>query len=661
MEGISGNVDHHGKEKITVKMLDTFLSERVKELTGGRVYRNERRGAMMKGWRTWILVLVLLFIFGMSSADLFAQQPKRGVKVEPKTGPSLDEFYAKSYAVIVGINKYEKWPGLEYAVSDAQVMEERLKEQGFQTITLIDHQATRENVVKVLGDDLPRQVGPNDRVIIFFAGHGQTEELPDRTQMGYLIPVDGDTRDLFSTAISMEQVRAFSRRLVAKHVFYIIDSCYSGLGLSRSGTIPPSERDYLRKITSRKAHQMLTAGGKGEQAREEGGHGIFTKYILEAIAGAADREGKGYVTFSDIAAYVRPKVTRYSQNAQTPQYGSIDGEGEFVFMLGDSRRPLETAAAAELGEEKKRLEEERHRLEEEKARMAALRQQVEEERRLEEERKRLEAERRQLEEEQKRREEERRQAMGRKPPAAGVALPLPAGPFTDPVTGMEFVFVKGGCFQMGDTFGDGNSDEKPVHEACVDDFYLGKYEVTQGQWQGVMGSNPSYFKECGVNCPVEQVSWNDVQEFISRLNQRSGRRFRLPTEAEWEYAARSGGKAEKWSGTSSEGELGQYAWYSGNSDKRTHPVGEKRPNGLGLYDMAGNVWEWCADWYGGNNYYQGSPRNNPEGPGSGSTRVIRGGSWKYDVPWNLRSAYRAGFVPANWDTLHGFRLGVSAR
>jgi formylglycine-generating enzyme required for sulfatase activity len=111
---------------------------------------------------------------------------------------------------------------------------------------------------------------------------------------------------------------------------------------------------------------------------------------------------------------------------------------------------------------------------------------------------------------------------------------------------MPFVFVKGGCYQMGDTFGDGKSDEKPVHDVCVSDFYMGKYEVTQGQWKRIMGNNPSSFSGCGDNCPVENVSWKDVQDFISRLNRQSGKRYRLPTEAEWEYAARSGGKREKW-------------------------------------------------------------------------------------------------------------------
>jgi len=229
--------------------------------------------------------------------------------------------------------------------------------------------------------------------------------------------------------------------------------------------------------------------------------------------------------------------------------------------------------------------------------------------------------------------------------------------YRDPTTGMEFIFVKGGCFEMGDTFGDGDNDEKPPHEVCVGNFYMGKYEVTQGQWERIMGSNPSYFKS-GSNYPVEQVSWNDVQEFIRRLNQQSGKRFRLPTEAEWEYAARSGGKREKWSGTSSEYELGEYAWYNKNSGGRPNPVGQKRPNGLGLYDMSGNVWEWCQDWYD-EDYYSRRVRDNPKGPDSGSSRALRGGSWLY-YPVSIRVSFRGRYVPSNRNNYFGFRLILSS-
>ncbi|MBW6511260.1 MAG: formylglycine-generating enzyme family protein [Desulfuromonadaceae bacterium] len=239
---------------------------------------------------------------------------------------------------------------------------------------------------------------------------------------------------------------------------------------------------------------------------------------------------------------------------------------------------------------------------------------------------------------------------GRKPVAAGATG---GKSFTDPTTGMEFVLVKGGCFQMGSNKGD--SDEKPVHEVCVDDFYMGKYEVTQGQWQKVTGSNPAHVKK-GNNYPVEKVSWNDVQGYLRQLNQRSGKTFRLPTEAEWEYAARSGGKSEKYSGSN---DVDAVAWYNGNSGNQTHPVGQKQPNGLGLYDMSGNVWEWCQDWYD-SGYYTKSPRQNPQGPSGGSFRVERGGGWN-NGPRGVRSAYRIRSSPGNRSNYLGFRLVTQDR
>ncbi len=259
------------------------------------------------------------------------------------------------------------------------------------------------------------------------------------------------------------------------------------------------------------------------------------------------------------------------------------------------------------------------------------------------------------------------------PPVASSTISIPsalpqqaASTLKDSVTGMEFVLVKGGCFQMGDTFGDGEKDERPVHEVCLDDFYMGKYEVTQGQWKLVMGSNPSTFNNCGSNCPVEYICPNDVQEFISQLNLRSGKRFRLPTEAEWEYAARSGGKREKWAGTNNEGELQHYAWFEGNFEARhpgTHPAGEKRPNGLGLYDMSGNVRELCSDRYE-ENYYQSSPRDNPKGPDRGSDTVLRGGGHR-SKPESVRVSFRLTASPlSKWGQngeIFGFRLALPAR
>jgi formylglycine-generating enzyme required for sulfatase activity len=221
--------------------------------------------------------------------------------------------------------------------------------------------------------------------------------------------------------------------------------------------------------------------------------------------------------------------------------------------------------------------------------------------------------------------------------------------------GVDFVKVKAGCFLMGRdaNFEDGNNDELPRHKVCITkSFYLGKHEITQGQWVAVMGNNPSHFK--GRSKPVEQVSWHDAKTFIKRLNQsEGGNHYRLPTEAEWEYAARAG-TSSAWHFGDDEGSAGQYAWYDGNSGERTHPVGQKKPNPWGLYDMYGNVWEWVQDWYGENSY-RNHATNDPEGAGSGRYRVRRGGAWSAGAG-GLRSAYRSYSSPGNRYSNLGFRL-----
>jgi len=206
----------------------------------------------------------------------------------------------------------------------------------------------------------------------------------------------------------------------------------------------------------------------------------------------------------------------------------------------------------------------------------------------------------------------------------------------------NMVWVEGGTFQMGSNSGD--SDEKLVHTVTVKGFWMGKYEVTQAEYRRVMGTNPSYFA-CD-DCPVENVSWNDAVEYAKRVGGR------LPTEAEWEYAARGGNQSRnyKYSGSDNLDEVG---WYDNNSSGKTHPVGQKKPNELGIYDMSGNVWEWCADWHG-DNYYSQSTRSNPSGPSYGSDRVLRGGSWtRHD--YCCRLSYRYRYVPDLRSNRFGFR------
>jgi formylglycine-generating enzyme required for sulfatase activity len=218
------------------------------------------------------------------------------------------------------------------------------------------------------------------------------------------------------------------------------------------------------------------------------------------------------------------------------------------------------------------------------------------------------------------------------------------------------VGVQGGTFTMGATpeQGDEAQDwEKPAHQVTLSSFSIGKYEVTQEEWESVMGSNPSQFK--GAKRPVEQVSWDDCQEFIRKLNALTGKRFRLPTEAEWEYAARGGNRSQgyKYAGGNS---IGSVAWYTYNSNNETHPVGQKQSNELGLYDMAGNVWEWCQDWYD-SSYYGNSPSTNPVNNTSASDRVLRGGCW-FSYARNCRVSIRFNFAPGSRHHYLGLRLAL---
>jgi sulfatase modifying factor 1 len=220
------------------------------------------------------------------------------------------------------------------------------------------------------------------------------------------------------------------------------------------------------------------------------------------------------------------------------------------------------------------------------------------------------------------------------------------------ITLPEMVFVEGGTYKMGAAVA--GSDEVPVHSVTLNSFWIGRYEVTQRQWREVMGNDAlvNYFPGCD-SCPVERVSWYSVQEYLDKISASTEKKFRLPTEAEWEYAARGGRYSGnfKYSGSNDPDEV---AWRDGNSDVKTHPIGRKKPNELGLYDMSGNVWEWCSDWYS-SNYYSLSPQDDPQGPPEGTSRVMRGGSWFHDSS-GLRVTDRDRSNPAFRQGFVGFRI-----
>lgn len=294
------------------------------------------------------------------------------------------------------------------------------------------------------------------------------------------------------------------------------------------------------------------------------------------------------------------------------------------------------------------------------------------------------------------------EARKQEPKGKGKAVPeSKVAVFTETNTGMEFIFVKGGCYPMGNTFEGIEGKTSPyhpryledytpethderVHEVCVRDFYLGKCEVTNGQYRrfvletgshlpeweepesnhNIYTGGSDYYAAMGNaltadDHPVVGISWHDAAAFTNWLSEKTGRSFRLPTEAQWEFAARSGGKVEKWAGTNDLSSLPKHAWLADNANGKTRAVGQKLPNGLGLYDMSGNVWEWCQDWYD-DHYYRNSPRNDPQGPPVGTTRVLRGGSW-ISIPATVRAANRDWGYPESRTSIYGFRVAMPVK
>ena len=270
------------------------------------------------------------------SADPPQLAPLPAPTPAPQPPPRVDsEVYGRSWAVIVGIDQYDDWTPLEFAVADARRMESLLRRLGFdEVITLVDDQATRRSILSLLGTRLAQEVDRNDRVVIFFAGHGQTEKRVDGGSMGWVLPVDTVKGNEFATAISMDDLRSISARLRAKHILYVMDSCYSGLGLQRARGARSPSNDYLHRVAHKRAVQMLTAGRADEQAWERGGHGVFTRAVLEGLLeGSADQDGDGIVFAQELADHVRREVRTRTEGKQSPVFGTLAGAGENLFDL----------------------------------------------------------------------------------------------------------------------------------------------------------------------------------------------------------------------------------------------------------------------------------------------------------------------------------------
>ena len=593
------------------------------------------------------ITTLIILVCGCLLCSLAARAASRGiVRVKTKDHQTV-KLYDDYQALVIGVGDYSHWPKLPGAVRDAQEVKAALEKLGFK-VELVKNPDSSQMQTLLRG--LPYGLGAKkDRgLLIYFAGHGATETMADGSKLGYLVPADcpssqRDPAGFAAKAISMGEIEDLARRVKSRHVLMVFDSCFSGslFALSRA------EPEYITAKVAKPARQFITAGDENEQVPDQS---MFKQVFMDGIGGEADSDRDGYVTGRELGMYLQNKVVQYTRSAQHPQFGSINNpkldKGDFVIQLAGGPGPQEQEE--ELRRERERLARERQRLEQERRQVQEEQKREAERQRLAEENRKLEEERRRLERVRQKAEQEKREREAKKP------APAPSGEskkFTNNI-GMEFVLIPAGSFMMGSPASEEerDSDETQRKVTISKPFYLQTTEVTQSQWQAVMGSNPSHFK--GGNNPVERVSWNDAQEFIKRLNWKEGtNKYRLPTEAQWEYACRAGSDAA-YSFGDDKGRLGDYAWYWGNSGGKTHAAGGKRPNRFGLYDMHGNVWEWCTDRYG--DYASGSV-TDPEGAPGGSVRVDRGGSWGSN-PDHLRSANRDWDFPDNRDGNIGFRV-----
>jgi hypothetical protein len=582
--------------------------------------------------------LLVVCLIATSASDVTAQQA-RGISGVVSTVDSTS-LYGNSWSVIIGINQYDKWPALQYAVNDARSIRSKLAELGFppeNTIYLTDAEATRQKIVQVLGDELPRRVQKNDRVFIFFAGHGETEPLPGDRQEGYIVPVDGDLSNLLSTCISMTTVRQFSERMAAKHVFYAIDACYSGLALTRSGISSTEGRQYLQRVSSFRARQIVTAGRSGEQVIERGGHGLFTETLLLALEGNADKlQPFGVVTGSELGLYLNSEVALESGNAQTPQFGRLSsGEGEFLFVLPSYEPgtpiPSQESAPGELalGHLKINVSANGSRVYVNGVlRGVSSPDKPLEIQNLEEGSIRL-----------------RIEADGHEP--VSQTTDIQAGqwsqllvelPATDPTVGKL------------------NTDVATWEEiVMVEDFAIHKYEVTNTQYAAFLNAKGNQrrggrpwirldgmtgietdgdrfiVKEAYERHPVIQVSWHGANAYCQWVGKR------LPTDDEWKLACE--GEEDRvfpWGNTYQAGR----ANIVGRKDQYpiTSPIGhfKRGASPFGAMDMSGNVWEWTATKTARNQMF------------------VRGGSWNAEQG-SAKCSSRIDLDPSNQGGDLGFR------
>lgn len=579
-------------------------------------------------------------------------------------------------ALVIGNDGYQSISRLANARADARAMARSLELSGFTVTLKLD---VTEKAMKEAVRHFKSQVNGGDVAVFYYAGHG--------VQLGganYLLPTDirGDSEDqVRDEALPLQRVLDDLQEQKAKFSLAIVDACrdnpFKGNGKRMIGG------RGLAPTTAATGQMVLFSAGANQQALDKVGpadrnpNGLFTRVLLAEM-------NKPGLPVDRVLRNVREQVVALARTVNHEQVPALYDQslGEFYFRSGASPiasmavsspievlsatpEPAEEALWREIAGGSSREEFEAYirrypsgfYTTQARERIGQIEVAVETERRKQDDQSWSLAERANTT--QAYEKYLAAYAQGRHAALAEIRVRrlqaeeernrfVSGKSLRDCDECPEMVMVPAGVFQMGS----GTGNEAPAHTVRISKpFAIGRTEVTQGQWRAIMGSNPSHFKACGDFCPVESVSWDDAQEFIRRINARTGKQYRLPSEAEWEYACRAGGRDEYCGG----GNLDAVAWYTANSSDKTQPVGQKKPNAFGLYDMSGNVWEWVQDAYSSN--YQGAPTDGSAWDvGSEPTyRVLRGGSWS-NLNGIVRATYRYRGPRDQRDEYFGFRL-----
>lgn len=645
-------------------------------------------------------VKVICLIIAVFFPDISINaQPNRGIQPVRVTDTQGQEVtrYVRSYALLIGAGTYSAgWPPLSGAVEDMRKLKPVLEEQGF-VCTVVENPTSAQ--LKSAFEEFINRYGfdPDTRLLLYFAGHGHTQKQSYGGEMGYIVPVDAphpgrDPKGFLGKALDMQMMEVYARRIQSKHALFVFDSCFSGSVFAMRASIVPENISYK---TANPVRQFITSGSAEEKVPDKS---VFANQFVAALQGEGDRNGDGFITGSELGEFLQEKVINYSRSTQHPQYGTIRDpnldKGDFVFALTKSVQsaPLPptvkppSVPSVSVEDLKRKADQEEQVQLAWVTRLNTMKSLYNKAKQFEDRESATPGDKEEFwrrfidaygEDNPYSREDNamladasaRRANWGKvKQQYQQQPVQKPSATVAD-IAGIVMVSIPGGTFSMGSTTV--GSDARPVHTVTVSGFEMGKYEVTQGQYQSVMGTNPSRDRGVGDNNPVYYVSWWNAIRFCNALSRRAGLQecynestgvcdfsktgYRLPTEAEWEYACRAG-TTTTYNLGNNESDLARTGWYYSNSntgrDGMTQPVGKKTPNAWGLYDMHGNVWEWCHDWYGS---YSGESATNPTGAQSGSYRVLRGGSWAY-LAHSCRSAFRYGSTPSDTVNFIGFRV-----